>query len=152
MNEKLQSIITHLLEKLGFSDTRVFVEELVGQTIYRIEVDNPKILIGTHGETLRSLEYVVRKMAELQGVTDTHFVVDIDGYRSAHIKEIQQKALMMAERAKAFAYDVELSPMSAYERLIVHAALTDIPHISTESKGEGKDRRVVIQYHKETVV
>jgi spoIIIJ-associated protein len=56
------------------------------------------------------------------------------------------KAVMMAERARSFRYDVELSPMSAYERLIVHSALSSEPHVKTESQGEGRGRRVVIKY------
>ena len=53
---------------------------------------------------------------------------------------------MMAERARSFQYDVELSPMSAYERLIVHTTLQGAPQVKTESQGEGRNRRVVIRY------
>ena len=53
---------------------------------------------------------------------------------------------MMAERARAFQYDVELTPMSAYERLIIHMTLADAPNVKTESLGEGRNRRVVIKY------
>ena len=63
-----------------------------------------------------------------------------------NIKDLQSKALMMAERARSFQYDVELSPMSAYERLIVHTTLQGTPNVKTESQGEGRNRRVVIRY------
>jgi spoIIIJ-associated protein len=53
---------------------------------------------------------------------------------------------MMAERARSFQYDVELTPMNAYERLIVHTVLSDSPNVKTESSGEGRNRRVVIKY------
>ena len=53
---------------------------------------------------------------------------------------------MMAERARSFQYDVELSPMSSYERLIIHTTLSDAPNVKTESQGEGRNRRVVIKY------
>jgi len=74
------------------------------------------------------------------------FLVDVDEYRIRHIKDLQNKAKMMAERARSFQYDVELSPMTAYERLIVHTALQEEPHVKTESQGEGRNRRVVIKY------
>lgn len=74
------------------------------------------------------------------------FLVDVNGYRTQKIKDLQSKALMMAERARSLQYDVELSPMSAYERLIVHTTLQDAPNIKTESQGEGRNRRVVIKY------
>ena len=53
---------------------------------------------------------------------------------------------MMAERARSLQYDVELTPMSAYERLIVHTTLQNEPHVKTESQGEGYGRRIVIKY------
>ena len=73
------------------------------------------------------------------------FLVDIDEYRTKHIKELQSKAKMMAERARSFQYDVELSPMTAYERLIVHTALQNEPNVRTESQGEGEARQLVIK-------
>jgi predicted RNA-binding protein Jag len=75
-----------------------------------------------------------------------HFLVDVNDYRSKQIKDLQTKAVMMAERARSFQYDVELSPMSAYERLIIHTTLADSPNVKTESQGEGRNRRVVIRY------
>ena len=74
------------------------------------------------------------------------FLIDINEQRTRQIKDIQTKALMMAERARSFQYDVELTPMSAYERLIVHTTLQDAPNVKTESQGEGRGRRVVIKY------
>jgi len=74
------------------------------------------------------------------------FLVDINDYRTKQIKDLQTKALMMAERARSFQYDVELSPMSSYERLIIHTTLQDAPNVKTESQGEGRSRRVVIKY------
>lgn len=53
---------------------------------------------------------------------------------------------MLAERARTFKHDVEMSPMSPYDRLIVHASLTGLPDIKTESLGEGQVRHIVIKY------
>jgi len=77
------------------------------------------------------------------------FLVDVDDYRTRQIKDLETKAKMMAERARSLQYDVELTPMSAYERLIVHTALADEPNVKTESQGEGRSRRVVIKYSTE---
>ena len=65
------------------------------------------------------------------------------------MRDLQTKAKMMAERARSFQYDVELSPMTAYERLIIHTTLQNEPHVKTESQGEGRNRRVVIKYSAE---
>lgn len=98
------------------------------------------------GETLKAIDHLVKKMAEKQGLVDALFVIDVDGYRARQIKELEQKAIIMAERARSFQYDVELTPMSSYERLIIHSVLAQAPNIKTESRGEGRDRRVVIRY------
>ena len=74
------------------------------------------------------------------------FLIDVNEFRAKQLKEIETKALMMAERARSFQYDVELTPMSAYERLIVHTTLQNSPNVKTESLGEGRSRRVVIKY------
>ncbi len=74
------------------------------------------------------------------------FLIDVNDFRTKQIKDIETKALMMAERARSFQYDVELTPMSAYERLIVHTTLQNAPNVKTESLGEGRGRRVVIKY------
>ena len=85
---------------------------------------------------------------EVSGEHDHHtmFLIDVNEHRTKQIKDIQTKAIMMAERARSFQYDVELTPMSAYERLIVHTTLQDAPNVKTESQGEGRNRRVVIKY------
>lgn len=145
MEDLIKKTLQEMLQYMGVACSGIVIEHLAGQTLFRIETVDTRNLIGAHGDTLHSLEYILKKMLERQGVQG-HFTVDVDGYRSKQITELEQRALMMAERARSFEYDVELSPMSAYERLIVHAALSGKPGIKTESQGEGKERRVVIKY------
>ena len=52
----------------------------------------------------------------------------------------------MAERARELKYDVEMEPMSSYERLIIHSVLQGSANIKTESQGDGRSRRVVVRY------
>lgn len=148
--QEVQNILKGLIQSLGLSLKEITETSLAGQTIFVITSDSPKELIGPRGETLRALEYIVRKIAEKRGVSDRHYIIDVDGYRTNQIKELQQKAKIMADRARSFEYDVEMNPMNAYERLIVHATLADIPQINTESRGEGDERRVVIKYTKDS--
>lgn len=152
----IQSIVEKLVSLMGFESATVTKSEVAGQTIYSIgNVGDPKKLIGAYGDTIHALDHVVKKMVEKQTAVpeagadeqgSSLFLIDVDGYRTRQIQDLQTKALMMAERARSFQYDVELSPMSAYERLIVHTALQDAPNVKTESQGEGRNRRVVIRY------
>jgi spoIIIJ-associated protein len=72
--------------------------------------------------------------------------IDINGEQSRIDERIKMRALNAAEQAKSFKTDVELDPMSSYERMIVHNTLSDKLDITTESVGEGKNRKVVVKY------
>ncbi len=152
-----EKITREILTALGVSFDDITLDDIAGQTIISIRLSDARPLIGNHGDTIHALDYLVKKIIEKQlppvsetreqvDSNDSHFIVDVNEYRAKQIKDIQTKALMMAERARSFQYDVELSPMSAYERLIVHTTLQGAPHVKTESQGEGRGRRVVIKY------
>ncbi len=166
MKEREQAVVektvTELLSALGTPYQKLSFEDIAGQTICTIHAEDGRPLIGRDGETIQAIDLVVKKIVERllfpqgekqeEGAKEgeeapgVHFLVDVNGYRAKHITDLQTKALMMAERARSLQYDVELSPMSAYERLIVHTTLQDAPNVKTESQGEGRGRRVVIRY------
>jgi spoIIIJ-associated protein len=152
--ERVETIIIELLSAMGYTDAKVKTIELGGQTVFSIiNIPDTRELIGQHGDTIHAIDTLVKKMVEKHASPDSEggerapmFLVDVDDYRVRHIKDLQTKAKIMAERARSFQYDVELSPMTSYERLIVHTTLQDEPNIKTESQGEGRNRRVVIKY------
>jgi spoIIIJ-associated protein len=159
MHDMIETILKELLAALGLPNTKVNRVQAVGQTIYSIEAgENARPLIGAHGDTIHAIDFLVKKMIERklsptmnsEGAPEENtlpmFLVDVNDYRTKQIKDLETKALMMAERARSFQYDVELTPMSGYERLIIHTALQDAPNVKTESQGEGRNRRVVIKY------
>ncbi|HWP61659.1 MAG TPA: R3H domain-containing nucleic acid-binding protein [Candidatus Paceibacterota bacterium] len=152
-----EQVINQLLAAMGLAGASASRSEVAGQTVFSIKTTgDARDLIGPRGDTIHAIDTLVKKIVE-QKLTGKEapegsehrlpmFLVDVDEYRTRQIKDIQMKAKMMAERARSFQYDVELSPMSAYERLIVHTALQDEPNVKTESQGEGRNRRVVIKY------
>lgn len=114
--------------------------------IVNIEVDSPALLIGRGGEGLESLQHILRLLAS-QSLLEHRLdlVVDIAGYR-------KKKASHLTRVAKEKAYQVLTTglpeifpPMSAYERRIVHMVCANIADVESESKGEGRERRVVIK-------
>jgi predicted RNA-binding protein Jag len=166
VDANVEPVLKDLLGLLGFSTAGIAKEETAGQVIYSIEAGEAgRALIGQYGDTVHALDLLVKKIVEKR-FDDAHrkeagdsalessapskfeglFLIDVNGYRTQKIKDLQSKALMMADRARSLQYDVELSPMSAYERLIVHTTLQDAPNVKTESLGEGRNRRVVIKY------
>jgi predicted RNA-binding protein Jag len=153
MEPSVSTILTELLQAAGLPHKGIAQNEIAGQTIYAIETsEDPRALIGHGGDTIHAIDHLVKKIFETRSgredgqERDFMFLVDVNDYRGRQIKDLQAKALVMAERARSFQYDVELSPMSAYERLIIHTTLQDAPNVKTESQGEGRSRRVVIKY------
>jgi predicted RNA-binding protein Jag len=166
VDSSVEQILKDILGHMGYPDAGIAKEEVAGQIIFSIEAGEAgRSLIGQYGDTVHALDLLVKKMVEkkaaaktagmnadgspdrpLGGLGEPMFLVDVNGYRTQKIKDLQSKALMMAERARSLQYDVELSPMSAYERLIVHTTLQGAANIKTESQGEGRNRRVVIKY------
>lgn len=153
--ESVLAILKELLAAAGISYSNIEQSSIAGQEIFSIRTDDGRTLIGTHGDTVYALDFLVKKILEnrmpapAEGAVAERlpmFIIDVNDYRTKQIKDIEAKALMMAERARSFQYDVELSPMSSYERLIVHTILQDAPNVKTESQGEGRSRRVVIKY------
>lgn len=145
--ETIAKKIRELVGKLGVTVEDLVVSEAAGHALFTIKTQDSGVLIGTRGETLQALNHLVRKMFEGEEDEETfRFVIDVNGYHLKHIKMLEIQASMLAERARTFKYDIEMSPMSAYDRLIVHSALSDSPDVSTESQGEGKVRHIIIRY------
>lgn len=158
--QSADAILKGLLDALGASYTDISRSETAGQEIFNIQTNDARALIGMHGDTVHALDTLVKKIYEKKNpppegsdwpaqtgtTTGPMFLIDVNEYRTKQIKDLQAKALMMAERARSFQYDVELSPMSSYERLIIHTTLQNSPNVKTESQGEGRNRRVVIKY------
>lgn len=117
---------------------------------FSIKTPEPDVLIGRDGKTLMALNHVVKKIFEAesinQGWKPVNFIVDVNNYQEKKIEEIQNKANIIAERARFFKNNVEMSPMNPYERMITHSIFTHTPDIQTESIGRGRERRVVVKY------
>jgi spoIIIJ-associated protein len=102
------------------------------------------ILIGRRGETLSSLQFITNLIVSRRLKKWVKVIVDVEGYRVRRQETLRGLALRMAERAKMTRQPVTLEAMPAQERRIVHIALQNHPHVTTESTGEGEDRKVVI--------
>ncbi len=144
--------VEDFLGRLGIPVERIDEEVLGPQTLFQVRSPESGTLIGMGGETLRALNHIVRRFADRTGEEQSEeehsFLIDVNGYHAKKIEEIHRGARLLADRARLFQHDVEMSPMSSYERMIVHAFLANDPDVVTESEGEGKFRRVVVRYKK----
>jgi spoIIIJ-associated protein len=129
------------LTKCEFSDEK-------GMLWCMIDTPDSRFMIGRDGETLRSLSHIIQKMVEKTGGEEAanRLFIDINGYQKKRFDSLKTIAHMMAERARYFKSNIEIDPMPAYERRIIHMFLEGSSDIKTESEGFGPNRRVVIKY------
>jgi spoIIIJ-associated protein len=113
-----------------------FVLDIVG--------DDLGILIGRRGETLAALQYITRLIVSRKTRRWYPLVVDVEQYKVRRERSLRRLAQRMAERVSFSQQPMALEAMSAYERRIVHMALRDHPSVTTESVGEGDQRKVTI--------
>jgi spoIIIJ-associated protein len=109
-----------------------------------IEGDDLGILIGRRGQTLSSLEHIVKLIVAGRLRAWLPLTVDVAGYKKRRRDSLQKLALHLAERVKSRRRAITLEPMPADERRIIHLTLADHPDVITHSIGEGENRKVVI--------
>lgn len=141
--QDLRAFVTELIDKLGVEVDSI---EVAGSHRIVVNVTTPNVsLVGPSGEHLRALNTVARRLAEAKGGEEAAFLIDVNGYHEAQLEAVRQQARTLAQRARLFKHEVELPPMSSYERLVVHELFADDPELKTESAGEGKFRHIVIK-------
>jgi len=123
----------------------------MAKAVLDIEGDDLGILIGRRGETLTSLQYLLNVMVARQLGENQFFTVDVEGYRRRRERQLTGLAKRMAEQVKRTKRPVELEPMPANERRIIHLALSNDRYVKTESAGEGEERAVTILLRKQQV-
>ena len=101
-------------------------------------------LIGQHGDTMRSLQYLVSTALKNQGHEYWRVNVDIAGYKQQRADRLAEKAQAWVDKVKSSNEAMDLQPMNAADRRIIHK-LADEAGLATESIGEGRDRHVVLK-------
>lgn len=139
--------VTEILDTLlGLLDLSGKVEVLSGELPLALNIkgDDLGILIGRRGQTLASLEYIVKLVVAGRLKTWLPLTVDIEGYKKRRHDSLQRLALYLAEQVKSRRRAITMEPMPADERRIVHLTLADNPDVTTQSIDEGENRKVVI--------
>ena len=152
-NFNLTKIAQEILEKLVrfiVDDEEIKIisdeEEQVSKIILRIRTSNPGILIGRHGHTLDTLQYIVNIIAnkEIEISKRRKIIVDIEDYQEKRKEIISKYAYEKADIVKKTGKKIALSFMNAVERKIVHLALQEDPLVITYSEGTEPYRKVII--------
>ena len=102
------------------------------------------LLIGRHGATLDSLQYLTLRVLQAEGFERMRITLDVAGYRTRREKTLRQLAQSVAAKVLDSGRPYHFEPMSAMERRVVHMTIVDIAGLTTESEGEGRRRHVVV--------
>jgi len=115
-----------------------------GPLVLQVTGKDLGVLIGRRGETLAALQYITRLIVSRELQRRTDLVVDVEHYKARREQRLQSLALRMAKQATQRGRTINLEPMPAYERRIIHLSLRDRTDVYTESVGEGENRKVTI--------
>ncbi|HEX9056209.1 MAG TPA: RNA-binding cell elongation regulator Jag/EloR [Ktedonobacterales bacterium] len=140
--EALRAILAHM----GFGNTLIEVRDREPLTLNVQSAGDEDLsqLIGRRGDTLASLQLIVALIVSKQTGQRERIVVDAEGYRERREDNLRSLAQRVAQQVRRVQSPVTLEAMPPSERRIVHMALADEEDITTESVGEGDQRRVVI--------
>lgn len=120
-------------------------DDKVYLTIECEEDEDTQRVIGRRGQVVDALQHLVSKMiARGREERGKPLVVDCGGYRQRHVERLEGLADRMAEKARKSGTPVDLSPMPAFDRRIIHLYLAEMEGIATRSEGEGDDRHIVV--------
>jgi spoIIIJ-associated protein len=139
--------VTEILDTLlGLLSVQGKVEVLSDELPLALDIkgDDLGILIGRRGQTLASLEYITKLIVVGRLKAWLPLTVDVGGYKKHRLDSLQRLALYLAEQVKSRHRPITMEPMPANERRIVHLALADDLDVTTQSIGEGENRKVVI--------
>jgi spoIIIJ-associated protein len=132
MSTSPKATLEQLLSHLGF-DARVEEHPLDDGLMLDIQTEESGRLIGRQGQTLADLQYILNRLLFQQETGAPKVTVDVGGYRAQAREALIKKAQAGAEKVRRWGDIVELEPMNAFERRIVHNALKDDPGVETHS-------------------
>lgn len=148
VNEQAVVVAKKFLEGIFKSmDLQVTMERRIadGTVVFDLHGEDLGILIGKHGQTLDSLQYLTNLVANKDSHERTRFAIDIENYRQRRVETLIVLAKKLASQVKRTSEKVVLEPMTPHERKIIHMALQDDRRVTTNSEGEEPHRYVVIE-------
>ena len=143
--EDIKLELKELLEKLTIDDAQITESNLGDALTFNIDTEHHAILIGRHGENLRSLQHLLNTLVRKRDKSAPFVAVDVADYKKSRQEKLMKIAQEAANRARDENAEVRLKPMNAFERRQVHMVLADEADIVTESVGEEPYRTIVVR-------
>jgi spoIIIJ-associated protein len=142
-SERVRGIVARVVHALGLHAT-VDIDESAEEIRATVNGDDLGLLIGKHGSTIDALQHIAFRAAFRGEEVRKQVVVDAAGYRERREGALHRMADRAAAEALQYGRPVELEPMRATERKIVHTYLSERSDVETHSEGDEPDRRLVV--------
>ena len=139
----LEELLEEIVDGLGL-DAEIEVEEADGVLRGSLQGDDVGLFIGRRGQTIDAVQHLAQRIVFREGPSPTRVVIDADGYRQRRAESLHADAEEAAEEAIRTGRPVELEPMPAAERRIVHEFLRERGGVETHSEGDEPERRLVV--------
>jgi len=139
----VRGLVERIVEELGVRGRVVVREEADGLHVDCVGGD-AGVLIGRYGQTIDAVQYIVNAIVARRGGERVEVTVDAAGYRERRRAMLERIAVRSAERARNEGAPVELEPMTAVERKVVHLRLKEFDGVETSSEGTEPNRYVVV--------
>ncbi|OGD93894.1 hypothetical protein A2697_04830 [Candidatus Curtissbacteria bacterium RIFCSPHIGHO2_01_FULL_41_44] len=137
--------IAAIIEKLGVSATAE-VSRADNTFFIDIASEDSPLLIGKNGSNLESLRFILAvRIKSLTGSNDFEIFIDVDNWRKHKEEKLKNMALSVAQKVVATGEPESFFNLKAFERRVIHSALTDHPDVTTVSEGEGAGRYLIIK-------
>ncbi len=141
--QQAAEFLENVFETTGLQ-LRVKVKQAVSGEVLDIEGNDAELLQAQTGELLEALQHLINQIFGRNLSAGERLVCDVHGFRATREAELQAMANLAANRVRQTGAAFTFEPMSANERRIIHLTLADSPDLSTESIGEGADRKLRI--------
>ena len=146
-NNKVKAAVEYLREVIalmGVENVTFSAVQKGEATIIRLDGEKLGALIGRRGETMESLSYLASLVANRLEGDYIKLGLDVAGYRDKRESDLTALAQRIGAKVRKTGRSFAMEPMNPYERRIIHSAISKMEGVRSESKGEGRDRRVVI--------
>ena len=146
-NAKVKAAVEYLQEviaKMGVENVTFSAVQKGEATIIRLDGEHLGALIGRRGETMESLSYLASLVANRLEGDYIKLGLDVAGYRDKRESDLTALAQRIGAKVRKTGRSFAMEPMNPYERRIIHSAISKMEGVRSESKGEGRDRRVII--------
>lgn len=144
MEAKVADVLENILGLLALEGSFETVEG-PEEVLVTIETEDAGRLIGNRGETIDALQLLVNQIVNKDNEQFKRVVIDVGSWRKHKEGELEAKSRRWADEVLQTSKEIEIDPIPSWQRRIIHLVIEDIEGVTSESIGEGRDRRLIIK-------